>query len=94
MIVIFNVRNRTLRETKENSEEIDLTYRESRLLEVLCNNCMNTWGDISKYIYKIDNKFTRQSLKTIKSRLMKKTKLHIETMYSYGLKLDDLIYIR
>lgn len=92
-----------IRENKKNAEQIDLTPCECKFVEIMCNGKINSWDEISDYIFWycecghddkcLDMLNIKRSLYTIKTRLTKKTKMKFIIKRGYGVRLTDLIYI-
>lgn len=79
---LYDSKNKTIRELKTDTEWIQLADYESRLLEVLSNNSMNTRKEICQYIYGCDDlKITNDSLYLTKNRLLQKVKLDIKSFH-------------
>ena len=96
MIYVYNVNNRTLTDIV-SKEEIDLTKKESKFIEVICNGSVNTWDEMNNYVngYKKDyeSDYGYDAINTIRYRVCKKVKLNIKTIKTIGYRLLDLIYI-
>ena len=93
MVLIYNVNRSTLRRLGTETEEIYLTDKESKLIEVLCGGTMCTWYEMTVYVYKKYNRQLHDTLYLIKHRLSKKANLNIKTICKHGIILKDLIYI-
>lgn len=93
MVLIYNANRRTIRENKYNAEEIGLSDIQSKIIEILCNNCACSWKELSEYVYGYYDKPARWTLQRIKCRLLKKIKLDIKVIHKYGVRLYDEIYI-
>lgn len=93
MKLIYNVRNRTIREYKRGSEEVDLALLESKLIEVLSDNVIHSWEDIADYIYGDHDKYAISNVHQIKNRLLKKVNINITNFHAYGIILEDEIYV-
>lgn len=94
---LYDTRNRRIRKLIHNSNWIDLTELESKLVEGLSNGHVNTYKDLLLYTYNsdkynMDNK-TVQNIRMLKNYLLNKIDLDIKVIYSYGLRLEDEIYI-
>ena len=99
MNLLFDIENRTIKELKEDSEEIRLSKLETRLLMVLSNGVENTWEEIVKFVYGIEykgwteDKVIANRIKCLTSRMTKKLKINIANLYGYGFMLTDNIFI-
>lgn len=90
---IYSVKERSLTGFKENDEPIFLTKREAKLFEVLANGKLNTFEEITKYIYGYHDLYSYRTVLSIKSLLCKKTKLDITVIRNNGFRLNNIIYI-
>ena len=80
MNYIYNPRVKTIKRVMKNPEEIQLTYIEGRLLEAILNGQVNTWGEISNYVYGFYSKSSLDALRNIKKKILKKVNLNIRTV--------------
>lgn len=73
--------NPTVKELKRKySDEVYLSYLESKLVEALLNNDLCTYEEISNYVYGFYDKTCRNLIRQIKKRLLKKVKLKIKNV--------------
>ena len=93
MTLIYNTNRLTIRENKDNAEEIVLSEHQTKIIEVLCNNCACSWKELAEYVYGYYDKPARWSLQRIKCRLLKKIKLNIKIIRKYGMILYDEILV-
>lgn len=95
MKILYDTKNGTIRNLKEDSNEINLTNNERRILSVLSNCKENSWDEIIKFVYgEKYNKKLYNSLRCLVTYLKKKTNLNIKTLHKYGLILTDNIFIK
>lgn len=96
MELVYNTKNRMLKNMNGDTVA-DLSEREGQLIEVLCNNKVNTWKEIINYVYGYDTKYQdhymHRMVTLLKYRLRKKIKLNIKGKSYFGYELKDDIYI-
>lgn len=81
----------------KRNKVIELTPLENKLLQVLCNNELNSFEEMFSYVYpKKDFYFEPDpytSIRMIKMRLKRKLKLDIKSIREKGYRLKDTILI-
>ena len=88
-MILYEVNNRKL---IINNNEIKLSKREGKILEILANNNFNTAAEIYKYLYN-SNKIKEPVIKKLVYNIRCKTKLDIISYYGIGYKLKEEILI-
>ena len=90
---LYNPTKKTIRENVEGSQVLILHGHETRLIEVLCNGKTNTWEEVCNYVFGYSDEYAKHGIIQLKGRILNKIKLHINTVRSIGLRLEDKIYI-
>ena len=104
MKYLYESRYGIIKEMNDDCEvkEVTLSPLECKLVEVLCNGVVNSWDDVTEYMYgykiniskRVNNFKNHYMTRSIKSRMLQKIKLNIMNVRGYGLILMDEIYIR
>ena len=80
---LYDTKNRRITNL-EDLGWVKLSELEAKLLQVLLNHKLNSWGDIITYVYKDDQYYYTDIYTTTcltKSRLLQKVKLNIKCLY-------------
>ena len=88
-MILYEVNNRKL---IINDNEIKLSKREGKVLEILANSNFNTVAEIYKYLYN-SNKIKENVIRKLVYNIRCKTKLDIICYYGIGYKLKEEILI-
>lgn len=88
-MILYEVNNRKL---IINNNEIKLSKREGKILEILANNNFNKASEIYKYLYN-SNEIKEPLIRKIVYNIRCKTKLHIISYYGIGYKIEEKILI-
>lgn len=91
--MIYETRNHWL--INEKGKKIELTNLEHKLLLFLSNGNVLTYSQLAKKLYnaKVD-KYIIESIRILKYRLQKKTKLKIRPIRNKGYVLKTEIYLK
>jgi DNA-binding response OmpR family regulator len=75
-----------------NNNEIKLSKREGKILEILANSNFNTAAEIYKYLYN-SNEIKEPVIRKLVYNIRCKTKLDIISHYGIGYKLKEEVLI-
>lgn len=91
--MIYETRNHWL--INEKGKKIDLTNLEHKLLLFLSNGKALTYSQLAKKLYNAKaDKYIIESIRVLKYRLQKKTKLKIKSVKNIGYVLNTEIYLK
>ena len=90
--MIYEVRNHWL--ILNNKKKIELTNLEHRLLTALKYGTIVTYEELAKSIYDCEYEYISNSMKVLKYKLVKKTKINIKTVIGKGYILKTKILFK
>ena len=97
MKLLYDVKNKTIRECTEGSKEVKLSQLENRCIAILSNGNVCTWKDAYEYVYqeKYDHydRLCRSRLTNVYKRLTHKINLDIRNVPGIGIVLNDEVFI-